>query len=441
MSTRPAALMRSGSRRAAAPLATLALTGALLAGCMTGSGATGSPGAPTAGPASRPGPTVQLPTPPPTPSPAPTSGAGDEWQMVGDLPGDDPGAIAAGAGAWVAVGIPSLPGGQETVLVSRDGVSWTLDSQVTGLPYAVPCAVAYGHGGWVIVGRSFTETSSFARHEAAAWRSTDLRTWTAAPFTADLDLGGLNLDLPFEGMQDVVADGTGYVAVGNDARGAAAWTSPDGLAWERAADPADAAGASMAAVVRLDDGTLVAVGHGWTEAGATEARAWSSADGRGWTVEPVDAPGVLVDAATDGTTVLAVPANDQVYRDGPALDPPLVARSPGGTWAAAGGAALAGVRVATVASNGTRWILFGSREVATAVRGDAAWASDDGVTWAPVLGFADPFPTDAPSAPRRAHGVTAVATDGARFVAVGALLDEDPMLGPSAAWISPPVEP
>jgi hypothetical protein len=356
--------------------------------------------------------------------------------MITGLPGGHLGAVAAGDGGWVAVGMLHWVDGSESTLVSSDGISWQRLTDPKLYERSWHASVTHGSSGWVIVGRTYTDTPDTTRHEAAAWRSTDLVTWTMAPFVPDLDLGCLNIELPFEGMRDVVAGGPGYVAVGNDCVGAAMWTSEDGLGWRRVTDLPGAADAVIQAVVGLEDGTLVAVGHSGGVMNDARASAWSSRDGLTWRAEKVSTPGTLVAAATDGTTVIAVPADA-----GEALNPPLVTRSPEGAWSGIGEPSLNGVRVATLASDGRRWVAFGTRNVQSAVRGDAAWSSDDGRTWTAASEFAYPFPPGFELPGLNPLGVAAVASDGHRFVAVGALPAADPAAGAATVWISPPSGP
>ena len=422
--------MRPG--RSVLRLAALALSGVLLVSC---AGSPGS-GAPSPQPSVAPPTSTTTPSPTPVPTQTPRADAGLAWQTIAGVPGGHLGAVAAGDGGWVAVGMLHWVDGSESTLVSSDGISWQRLTDPKLYERSWHASVTYGPSGWVIVGRTYTDTPDTTRHEAAAWRSTDMATWTMAPFVPDLDLGCLNIEVPFEGMRDVVAGGPGYVAVGNDCVGAAAWTSKDGLAWRRVTDLPGAADAVIQALVRLEDGTLVAVGHSGGVVNDARASAWSSRDGLTWRAERVSAPGTLVAAATDGTMVIAVPANA-----GEALSPPLMIRSPEGTWSGIGEPSLSGVRVATLASNGRRWVAFGTRNVQSAVRGDAAWSSDDGWTWTAASEFAYPFPPGFELPGLNPLGVAAVASDGHRFVAVGALPAADPAAGAAASWISPPSGP
>lgn len=375
----------------------------------------------------------------PSPSPVLTEPAGADtrlaWQMVDGLPGGHLGAVAAGNGGWVAVGMLGWEDGKASTLVSPDGVNWQLLTDPTLYERSWHASVTDGPGGWVIVGRTWTDLEPITtRHEATTWRSTDMTTWTMAPFVPDLDLGCLDIEVPYEGMRDIAPGGPGYVAVGNDCVGAVAWTSEDGLAWQRVPDLPNAAGSVIQAVVRLDDSTLVAVGYSGGRLTEARASAWSSRDGFIWQVEELSAPGILVDVATDGTNVIAVRASNE-FRGGEALRPPLVIRSPEGTWSGTGEPSLEGVRVAAVTSDGGRWVAFGTRDVQTAIRGDAAWVSDDGVTWLSDDAFPEPFPPGYEPPTGNALGVAALTSDGTRFLAVGALPGADPAAGMAAAWI------
>ena len=369
-----------------------------------------------------------------------SAGPALEWQTITDLPGGHLGAVAAGDGGLIAVGMRGWADGQPATLTSSDGMAWQRieDPVLYGRSWQV--AVTHGPNGWVIGGRTFTETVEETVHQAAAWRSDDMVAWTPAPFVPDLDLHGLNLDYPHEGIRDIVAGGPGYVAVGNDSDGAVIWTSPDGLAWHRVASLPGADDAVAHDIVALDDGSLVAVGNSRYAAGPSAARAWSSSDGVAWRVERVGMPGMLVEAATDGARIIAVRANDDHVRGGPALSPPLVVRTPEGSWNGTGEPSLDGVRVATLASDGERWVLFGTQrtDAGSAVRGDAAWTSDDGVTWLQDDGFGAPFPPGYEPPSASAIGVAAITWDGERFVAVGALPTDDPYVVRPTAWLGTP---
>ena len=112
---------------------------------------------------------------------------------------------------------------------------------------------------------------------SAIWGSTDGHSW---------HLG----QAPASGrIVRVAASGTGYVAVGDDGRtpgGAAAWTSADGLTWTAAPSQASFAGATMTDVVALADGTLASVGSEQPATGGRRFVAWTSTDGLTWQRSP-----------------------------------------------------------------------------------------------------------------------------------------------------------
>jgi hypothetical protein len=93
-------------------------------------------------------------------------------------------------------------------------------------------SVTAGPEGIVAVG------SDVSSQRAVAWRSDDGATWTQAPGAQSLENYGLRIE-----MRAVAWTPAGYVAGGHLLFGtqypaAVVWTSPDGLAWTRANEPA-----------------------------------------------------------------------------------------------------------------------------------------------------------------------------------------------------------
>ncbi len=172
--------------------------------------------------------------------------------------------------------------------------------------------------------------------DAAAWVSRDGALWHRAPASADLADAA---------MTAVAVVGNQLVAVGcavseqDLCTSAAAWTSPDGLKWQRASvapGSSDIAVASMLAVAATTRG-VVAAGYEASFLGEGASPAiWRSADGRTWTQEALD-PAIIGPDVREGVFGL-----------------------------------------------GRAWSVAGSFAVAESV-GSAAnsWTSPDGVTWAP----------------------------------------------------------
>jgi len=167
-----------------------------------------------------------------------------------------------------------------TIWTSTDGRRWqpiALDHDGAG----GVAAVAAGPSSVVAVGRARTDDGAVA----VAWVSSDGMTWEPAAELEGAAVGHFDGDdQDVAGMFDVTWAGDRFVAVGAECSGLsscriAAWTSPDGRSWTRAAMAATAAG-RMRSVAYLGS-TLVAVGDDgtWENAGG---RAWTSIDGTEW---------------------------------------------------------------------------------------------------------------------------------------------------------------
>lgn len=107
----------------------------------------------------------------------------------------------------------------------------------------------------------------------------------------------------------------GWVALGLEDR-AVAWTSVDGLAWDRHALPAAAAEAATDSVADLVAGpsTYLAVGSR-TVGDRTTPQVWTSADGATWVRHALPGRGSVASAAVRGSTVVAVGSSDDDPED------------------------------------------------------------------------------------------------------------------------------
>lgn len=238
------------------------------------------------------------------------------WQRVPEVaelvgPGPDSGlsavALVEGQGL-IAVG---NAGSTAVVLVSPDGRDWTrVEEAEPSLDGAVLRDIAVVEELLIAVGSR--------RGEPAAWASSDGVDWT--PISVAVPVGGRALGLldgvtlsqegavvavgfatgtggiwtladgsfaPVEGLApmaaggqvlaDVASTAVGLVAGGNDADGRPViWRSADARTWTRSDPPADARGASVAAVSEVA-GELVAVGYD-----AEGARMWTAGDDTQW---------------------------------------------------------------------------------------------------------------------------------------------------------------
>lgn len=216
--------------------------------------------------------------------------------------------VARGPAGLVAIGWDAQgPGAWH----SPDGRTWERvkvafgSSPEDALSYRI-AAVAGGLRGYVIVGYVVKDGPT-AR--AAAWTSLDGVSWTRAEDTADMNVGacGATGEEPdCGGMRSATATGSGFVAVGQARAGKgasksllAAWTSGDGLSWQRADFSGDESKGQLSGVTASRLG-LVAVGGS-----AERGLAATSVDGSQWSVTPVDST-ALQDVASTGEEVFAL---------------------------------------------------------------------------------------------------------------------------------------
>ena len=256
------------------------------------------------------------------------------------------------------------------------GGSWTA---VSDIPGAAGASFAFDRRRTRPIRRGGATPRSGQLGHAAAWTSTDGRTWTAAADEAAFDQ---------HQMVAVASGKPGFAAVGltcntQECSASAAWTSTDGQTW-RAAAAIPAAGGMTA-----HSSAIVAGGPGWVVGGysfpsgdgPSPVGVWTTTDGSSWTASTVSDPA----AGGGGEAALGT--------DG-------------------------GV-IAAFASNDARMVAVGSVTTSTAHR-EAVWTSSDAKTWTRS--------EDSPSF--EGGAMNAVAWDGKEFVAVG--LDDSG----AAAWTS-----
>ncbi len=223
-----------------------------------------------------------------------SANGGSSWvRAVGATPAtfDRPGteqltSVTHGAAGWLAVGDVTAGAPQHpVVLASADGQRW---QAADGAAYfgergLVTKQAAAGRGGYVIVGEQVTATGTLA----AAWRSTTLAGATAWQRAAVGESAGDTQ------LQAVTASSTGFVAVGSSASQAAAWTSANGQAWHQVSLPMPI-GAPRAVLqhVASSGRTVVAVGTAVITTGQRLPFAASSSNGGlTWTESVLPMPG------------------------------------------------------------------------------------------------------------------------------------------------------
>lgn len=321
--------------------------------------------------------------------------------------------IAIGGPGLVAVGSDGSGGDLDAaVWYSTDGRVWTRvphDELVFGGPGdQYPVAVAAGGPGFVAVGEDGDAYADDMAGIAAVWTSEDGITWSRVPHD-EAAFGGEEQVNVF--MKDVTAFGSGLVAVGMEWREsdfdweAVAWTSIDGISWERVPpDEAVFGGPQdqiMWSVVPAGPG-LVAVGQAGEGVGAggpdQPAAVWTSTNGRDWSRVPDQA----------------------ALRSGFSQQSGAVPEGASGDWA----------RMDDVVIGGPGLVAVGRVGKCTHVCDEdgAAWTSIDGITWQRSLVetvdgvyFAE---------------VYGAAVLGDVLVGVGRGSDNDMELGPAVVWTS-----
>jgi hypothetical protein len=191
------------------------------------------------------------------------------------------------------------------------------------------------------------------------------------------------------GMTDIVAGGPGFIAVGagyaNDASFAAAWTSVDGVTWERVPHTADFDGVGMFAVAAGGSG-FVAVGGGCCP---DRAAVWNSVDGRRWARVP------STPTFDNASIHRLVPWDQGLLAIGCAAFTEcagtlLMASADGLTWNRIPAAAFQDALISDVATGGPGLVAVGFRcPPGGGIAGDCdarptVWVSGDGVSWRDV---------------------------------------------------------
>jgi hypothetical protein len=266
--------------------------------------------------------------------------------------------IVAGPDLVVAVGeVLGADRSTAAIWTSPDGMTWSRVADTKGFEDHGLLSIAYGRGRFVASGA----TCGSECEGQAYWASTDGTSWS---FSGDV---GNFCCL----ISDIAAGGPGFVAVGADESTGFPLTpadgevsvSSDGLSWDLIRGSDEFKAVTFGSVVAAGPG-LVALGF----AGRPEA--WTSTDGRNWTVSGGDVGTGEMQALTLGGPGLVA-----VGRDGSSA---VSWTSPDGrSWSRAPAPAGPGV-MHSVANLGGTLIAAGSRP-----DGAAVWYSRDGTEWTP----------------------------------------------------------
>jgi hypothetical protein len=203
-------------------------------------------------------------------------------------------------------------------------------------------------------------------------------------------------------MSAVTTGGPGLVAVGWEPRGAAVWTSRDGLSWKAAPWQAAFRAGAMGGVARGGPGLEA---YGIRSLSGHYETIWESADGVHWRVAPrwpglrpritltdlgyaQQARGVLNVLSADGNRwipapdALPVPDPEDAARDFLDKDDQIAATIDAGDWALIVGFSLnQRVLPFMLVRNGTTWHrLEGQPQIRVAYRG-TGWDAVQGMTW------------------------------------------------------------
>jgi hypothetical protein len=220
----------------------------------------------------------------------------DAWEVVAGLVEGPAGILAYGHGELATC---SGPTHYNSLWLSKDGLSW---SRIDTNAYTY---IDGGSSGYVA-----TDYSS------DIWVSTDGVTWK----TVDMATAGTKGIL----VDGATAFGGGFVVAasvpvpaegcgtGTSPKTPSLWWSRDGSAWSRdALSPALTGSQASASVRRINDNALLAVGTTWGK--VETSRAWTSTDGRVWTIDP-DSQVLSNNPLTNGSYGLLVsyPANGKV---------------------------------------------------------------------------------------------------------------------------------
>jgi hypothetical protein len=244
--------------------------------------------------------------------------------------------ITAGGSGWLAVGFDAVQPWRPLVATSADGTTWesadggSAFKPRKGVALATHAAAA-GTNGYVIVGDDGPA--------AAAWFSTDLKTWNRASGVSKIDLADGRW------MRGVVGGPFGYVAVGGvidpKVKGAAAgrpavWTSADGRQWKLSQLPLPTGMIDGSLPhIAVKGNQLVATGTATTQTGLTPIAYVSGDAGKSWQATRLPTPDQGGSQSFAVTTVGATPRGFTVAGitgKGGATDVVLWTSPDGRTW-------------------------------------------------------------------------------------------------------------
>jgi hypothetical protein len=430
--------LKGTHRRSSGIVRTVALVGGFGVGVLAGCTATSSTSSPSVAPggstSALAAPTVGLSSPGPTPPAQPTQSAVSSEPPVGaapvpgawstlavvalSQPRPSNGTVVEWKGGDLAIA-PDASDGPERLFSSTNGQSWTeLPASTLGFDDSTGNTLLNGAtacGDGVLV-----ETVDGDGH-VWLWWSTDLSSWTKAPFHN-------------EGYATLAAIGSTAVANVDTGGGAPSGTamdvSTDCHSWRRVALP----GPKVAQITGLaaNSSGFVAVGaSGNVGDPDSKLLAWWSSDGLSWSAASTPSTRgerfITVDAGSDGLVALESTNDATPGRES------LLASADGRAWKSFSGDPLGtitsgegvGSPAGSITSDGLHLLLYGRKGISPA--DDSAgtaqyWLSTDGIHWSrPVIGG-----PDAPALLADEFPVPMVLPDGILFA------------GQDATWLGTP---
>ena len=370
-------------------------------------------------------------TTPPTVPTEPAIGEGIElsWRRVPLDPTIIPDgrlyAVAQGQDGLVALGLRREADGTTSRLLlgSADGSSWEAMAVFEG--EAIPTSIIAAGPGLVAAGR--VDADNCYGWNAVFFHSADGISWTQVPPSAGLG----NAE-----VYGLVAVGSGLVAIGETClrtpvvestwEGAVVWTSPDGLTWDRVAEPS---GLDEAHWLEAVGSRVVAIGWEATDGPQPIVTAFVSEDGISWTqafrdesgggsgASAVGGQGYTV-AGRRGTELIRLTASQGSGRMSAWSSPD------GLTWTRAEVEVPDIGRLRAVAGVGGWWVAAGLDDQDV----PAVWTSQDGLGWGRVPDDTTTFGT--------AGGIVDMVAHGSDLVAVGMVIDDTGEH--AAAWLAAP---
>lgn len=324
----------------------------------------------------------------PSLSPNPNAAAGFSWRAIAISTSStlEIDTVAGLPDGYIAAAQISGEPGALTLWRTSDGISWqelpaspAFSEEPAGWYDSIASVIEPSSGHLVAVGSANNgDASAF---NAVAWTSSDNGlTWQRASVAGGADAA----------MRDVAATSNGFVAVGVDGhpsggtqmigiRGAAVWTSPDGMHWARTSTQPSFAGGQMDHVTAAGS-VVVATGLDVpTGSGSVAPPLWRSTDGLTWARATPVSPTPLslgADAAIWTGTSFVV-SGTQILGDGRYI----WTSTDGLSWSIADVQGARAPSLAGLAISGSTIVLAG-----TPSGGDKVllWESSGGQSWEPI---------------------------------------------------------